>query len=296
MDLLGLYFRPGLGVQAGIRNRFGEPVNYFPLQGLKEFFLIASVGRCKYQLNENSIGLLLQVTLGGVAADFRLQQLSNRVFKFAVASPNVGFHIYKLCVYVCDQYKIFFNLYGNGGAHWISEYKKFLREEAEEWTPVLGKRANYQRQFYRAAETVLPGSDRTLIDYRRQSRARKAFHKTPKQILSGANRIPINNRHFAQSGQANLSWVHRRQGMQTDNRKSKHVQADFRPDQAELHPDKLRKSSVFQRIQGPSLVRNLHSSSSHHQIHPDKVKNMQWRRKSLRSSRFQIKLTKASDL
>jgi hypothetical protein len=294
MDLLGLCFHPGLGVQAGIRNRFGELVNYFPLHGLKEFFLIASVGRCKYQLNENSIGLLLQATwvvlrliLGcnNFLTGFSNLRLPLQMWDFTFTS-----FVFMLVI------KIFFNLYGNGGAHWISEYKKFLREEAEEWTPVLGKRANYQRQFYRAAETVLPGSDRTLIDYRRQSRARKAFHKTPKQILSGANRIPINNRHFAQSGQANLSWVHRRQGMQTDNRKSKHVQADFRPDQAELHPDKLRKRSVFQRIQGPSLVRNLHSSSSHHQIHPDKVKNMQWRRKSLRSSRFQIKLTKASDL
>jgi hypothetical protein len=48
MELPSLSFRPGVGVQLAIRQRFGEPVNYFPIQGLKEFFMVVSVGRCKY--------------------------------------------------------------------------------------------------------------------------------------------------------------------------------------------------------------------------------------------------------
>jgi hypothetical protein len=32
MDLSGLNFQPRVGVQAGIRRRFGEPENYFPVQ------------------------------------------------------------------------------------------------------------------------------------------------------------------------------------------------------------------------------------------------------------------------
>jgi hypothetical protein len=48
MDLPGLNLKPGIGVQASIRHHFGEPVNYFLIRGLSEFFLIASVGRCKY--------------------------------------------------------------------------------------------------------------------------------------------------------------------------------------------------------------------------------------------------------
>jgi hypothetical protein len=71
MDLLGLNFKPGLGVQAAIRHCFDEPVNFFPRWGFSEFFLVASVGCCKYKLCENSIGLILQATLGGSAADFR---------------------------------------------------------------------------------------------------------------------------------------------------------------------------------------------------------------------------------
>jgi hypothetical protein len=95
-DLLGLNLQPGVGVQAAIRNRYGEPVNFFSIQGLKEFSLIVSVGRCKYRLSEHSIGFILQATLGGVAADFRPQQISDWVFKFVVASRNVGFHIYNM--------------------------------------------------------------------------------------------------------------------------------------------------------------------------------------------------------
>jgi hypothetical protein len=65
MELPSLSFRPGVGVQLAIRQRFGEPVNYFPIQGLKEFFMVVSVGRCKYELSEYSIGMILQATLGG---------------------------------------------------------------------------------------------------------------------------------------------------------------------------------------------------------------------------------------
>jgi hypothetical protein len=38
----------GRGVQAAIRHHFGEPVNFFPINGLKEFFMVASDGLCKF--------------------------------------------------------------------------------------------------------------------------------------------------------------------------------------------------------------------------------------------------------
>jgi hypothetical protein len=76
------------------------------------------VGRCKFKLSKQCIGFRLQATLGGNAADFRLQFISDRVYNFVVASHNVGFHIFNLRSFSCEQYKIFFNLWGNGGAHW----------------------------------------------------------------------------------------------------------------------------------------------------------------------------------
>jgi hypothetical protein len=136
MDLPGLNFQPGIGVQATIHARLGEHVNHFPVQGLKEFFLIVSVGRCKFKLSEYSIDFLLQTTLGGTAVDFRPQQISDMVFKFVVASHNVGFHIYNLRSFSCDEYHIFFNLWNNGGAHWQSEVEKYFKEQAAQWTEV----------------------------------------------------------------------------------------------------------------------------------------------------------------
>jgi hypothetical protein len=72
MDLPDLNFMPRVGVQAAIRSRFSKIVNYFLVCQLKEFFLFLSFGRCKYQLTDQSVGSILQTTLGGVAVDFRL--------------------------------------------------------------------------------------------------------------------------------------------------------------------------------------------------------------------------------
>jgi hypothetical protein len=63
MDLLGLNLQFGIGVQTVTHHRFGEPVNFFPVSGLKEFFLL-------FQLVGAS-------TLGGVVADFMPQLISD---------------------------------------------------------------------------------------------------------------------------------------------------------------------------------------------------------------------------
>jgi hypothetical protein len=120
-----------MGVQVAIQSRYGESISLAPGLGFKEFFLLVSVGICKYHVSEHSVGLLLQATLGGCAVDFKPLQIVERVFRFSVASKNVGFHINKLRSFSCDQYQIFFNLWGNGGAHWIFESEKFFKEEQD---------------------------------------------------------------------------------------------------------------------------------------------------------------------
>jgi hypothetical protein len=179
MDLSGWNFQPGVGVQAAIHAHYGEPVNHFPVQGLMEFFLIVSLGRCKFNLLEKTIGFLLEATIGGTAVDFRLQQISDRVFKFVVASHNVGFHNYNLRSFSCEEYHIFFNLWSNGGAHWQSESEKYFKEEAAQWTKVKGKRSS-QRKSYA-----------DIVKSRR---------------VSGANAIPIGpKKHYSQKYGPNLS-------------------------------------------------------------------------------------------
>jgi hypothetical protein len=147
MEFSGINFHLGVGVQAAIRDHFGEHVNFFPESSLKEFFLLVSVGRCKYMLNEKYIGHILQATLGGCVVDFRPQPISDQVFKFVVASHNVGFHIYNLRSYSCKQYKVFFHLWSNGGAHWISELTKYEQEEDDQWTMILSKKSRRAKSY-----------------------------------------------------------------------------------------------------------------------------------------------------
>jgi hypothetical protein len=142
---------------------WGEPVNFFPISGLNGLFLIVSVGHCKFRLSEESIGFILQATLGGVAVDFRPTQISGRVFKFVVASRNVGFHIYNLRSFSCDQYNIFFNLWGNGGAHWQSEANRYFREEESQWITVLSRKDQRNRSYADVVNQQKPVSGANAI-------------------------------------------------------------------------------------------------------------------------------------
>jgi hypothetical protein len=101
MDLQGLNFSLRVGVQVAIKAHFGEPVSSSS-SGCHDFILLASFGWCKFRLSKQSVGFLLQATIGGTAVDFRPQQISERVFKFVVNSRNMGFHVYNLRSFTCD--------------------------------------------------------------------------------------------------------------------------------------------------------------------------------------------------
>ena len=88
MELPGLSFHPGIGVQDVIKSKFGCSVS--PITPDRTFFLVASFGRCKFRLSSDSVGFILQATLGGTAADFSVLALSDRVFRFSVSSRWVG--------------------------------------------------------------------------------------------------------------------------------------------------------------------------------------------------------------
>jgi hypothetical protein len=138
MDLLGFNSQPGTGVQAAVHFCFSEPVNHYPKPWLQ--------GRCKYKLSDYYVGLILQATIRGVVVDFRLQQIS-KVFSFVVASRNVGFHIYNLRSFSCDQYVLYFNLWSDDGAQWRAEFAKYCLEEANQWTEVTGRREKLRNSY-----------------------------------------------------------------------------------------------------------------------------------------------------
>jgi hypothetical protein len=179
MDLPGLSFLPGIGVQAAIRDRLGQPVHHLPDHGSKGFILLASFGRCKFKLSNYSVGLILQATIGGAAVDFRPQQLSDRVFSFVVSSRDVGFHVYNLRSYSCDQYVVFFNLWSNGGANCRVKFDKYCQED-NQWTEVTNKKAKQKFSYVDAVRNSVK--------------------------LSGANRTPIGNSLHRPSFFQRISW------------------------------------------------------------------------------------------
>jgi hypothetical protein len=180
MNFLDLNFSPGIGVQAAIRARYGVPVNSFLALSFQEFLLVVSFGRYKFHINEGSVGFILQATIGGVTADFRLHQLSGRVFWFVVSSQLVGFHLCKIGSFSCDQYKIYFNLWSGGGPNWRLEYRKFLSEQESEWTVVHKNRKNqvHASNFLSGANSVPLGLHRLAINKRGNNR-RPPHHPLP---------------------------------------------------------------------------------------------------------------------
>jgi hypothetical protein len=59
MELDRLDFNLGLLLQEDIWRRFHVPVTFVEGKGLKEFFLVVAVGRCKFKLTESSVATLL---------------------------------------------------------------------------------------------------------------------------------------------------------------------------------------------------------------------------------------------
>lgn len=140
MDLPGLNFRPERVIEAEIHRKFGSAVSFDPSFPSSEFFLVLSFGRCKFKVSVSSATILLQSVIGGVAENFRLLPLGDRVFRFSVASSVVGFHIYKLRSSECKNFKVFFNLWHGGGPNFKSEFRRWVADEEAQWTTVGKKK------------------------------------------------------------------------------------------------------------------------------------------------------------
>jgi hypothetical protein len=140
MDLLRLDFRPGLLFENDIRRRFASPVCSGSPDCPSAFWLVVSFGRCIFKLDSVSVSHLLQAALGGFAKGFNVSQLAERVFRFAVSSKAVGFHIYNSKCIVRPDFKAFFNLWNFSGPNWSHEYRLLLQEENANWWFVKGKK------------------------------------------------------------------------------------------------------------------------------------------------------------
>jgi hypothetical protein len=128
--LLHWDFSPGLALEDQVHHHFGSPVHFSPSPHAKEFFLVVSFSSTSFPLTEESVGLALQCCLGGLRSGFRVYQLSDRRFRFSVASNKVGHFIYGLKDRVWPNFVCHFSLFRgvhpaitgfhNGSTSWSS--------------------------------------------------------------------------------------------------------------------------------------------------------------------------------
>jgi hypothetical protein len=95
MALLDLSFSSGHWIPAEIRQKLRLPISHSaPSPDL--FSLVVAFVHCKFYLSLQFVGSLLQATIGGDAAHFRVSRIENRVFRFLVSSKPIGLFISKL--------------------------------------------------------------------------------------------------------------------------------------------------------------------------------------------------------
>lgn len=124
-------------MEAEIFCRFNAPVSFEPSLSAREFFLVFSIGRCKFWLTGISVAFILQSVIVRRANDFHVRSLGDRVFRFSVHSQAVGFHIYQLRSYECVNFKIYFHLWHGGGPNFRMDYKLWQVEQSSERVDVV---------------------------------------------------------------------------------------------------------------------------------------------------------------
>jgi hypothetical protein len=82
-------------------------------------------------LTKSIAAALLQSVIGGIAENFYILPLGDRVFRFLVSSQTVVFYIYKLCYFECLLFKFYFNLWHGGRANYMLEFRGWQHDEAK---------------------------------------------------------------------------------------------------------------------------------------------------------------------
>jgi hypothetical protein len=116
VDVLLLWdFSPGRALADQVRRRFKSPVHFSPSSSAKEFFLVVSFLEASFPLSEDAVSVALECCLGGSAVGFRVVRLSDKRFRFSVASNKVGHFIYSLGERVWLDFHCSFSLFRGDG-------------------------------------------------------------------------------------------------------------------------------------------------------------------------------------
>jgi hypothetical protein len=127
---MGVDFTPGMNFAKDINKLFHSTVH--ANARAKPFTMVVSLGRASFWLDEESVAIALEATIGGLCGSLKFQFISERVFSFKVASKKVGFHIVNMRWFNCDKFKCFFHLWSDGGPNWRREFALGQKECAQE--------------------------------------------------------------------------------------------------------------------------------------------------------------------
>ncbi|TVU06152.1 hypothetical protein EJB05_49350, partial [Eragrostis curvula] len=142
-------FSHGRRFEQEVLQRFQSAVHHPSSSPDGSFFLLATFRRFTFRLTEDSVSLALQSCLGGSAPGFHVKFLSDRHFRFSVASKSVGFHVYNLRRFIGKTFDVYFHLWNNGVAHWERDKRIWEEETANEWTFVSYKKNKRSSQKLR---------------------------------------------------------------------------------------------------------------------------------------------------
>jgi hypothetical protein len=124
MDPISLDGSVGSHFEEELWKLLGSLVTFMEGCGLKEFFLIVSVGHSKFKRSESSATQILHSVIGDNALSLRILQLSNHVFQFSVALKLFGFHVYKCALLIALLSKLNF-IFGSRGPNSDKEFLKW---------------------------------------------------------------------------------------------------------------------------------------------------------------------------
>jgi hypothetical protein len=109
-----------------------------------------------YRIDPNSVSLILQSCLGGVAKDFYVPWLCDWCFRFSVSYKKVGLMIHHLDKVVGKHYTIHFSLWQNGSLDWVWEHSKWAALEAMEWHLASHARTLSRKSYADVVKTKVP--------------------------------------------------------------------------------------------------------------------------------------------
>nr|TKW08979.1 hypothetical protein SEVIR_6G061100v2 [Setaria viridis] len=135
----------GLNFSAKVHSLLGKRVSPLPAASSR-FWLLATFPRSRFKLTLDNVGLLLQSVLGGSAPLFVVTELEDWIFKFCVSSKEVGLLIYQMGFFLCEDFKVVFNLWNSRGFHFAKLALAKAQGVHHPWSIVASKKSRLSSQ------------------------------------------------------------------------------------------------------------------------------------------------------